>query len=222
MLDALRNALIISLVLAIFYPGEHVTLDTEAYGVQLGCVLLQEKSNDTVQPIGFWSRSSDTGRRCDTTKRESPTFVWSMHFLCLNLEVTRFNIRTEHSLLSWILNWNDSVEHFVRRLQRQSEFEFDVVHRAGVKGRAADALSSLSTTGADTLTLWNDLLSWAVEASNTKIPTVYFIDADECATSKGTTTRVFMAAHGWKSATTDHQFIKAPNVYRSNDARRQR
>lgn len=34
-----------------------MALDTDAYNVQIDRVLLPEKPDDTIEPIGYWSRS---------------------------------------------------------------------------------------------------------------------------------------------------------------------
>ncbi|NJR72360.1 MAG: hypothetical protein HC782_04920 [Gammaproteobacteria bacterium] len=54
------------------------------------------------------------------------------------------------------------------------------MHRAGVKHQAADALSRLPKTGADTTPLEDDLPLMAVEKMDTGATTVHFIDAHGC------------------------------------------
>lgn len=53
------------------------------------------------------------------------------------------------------------------------------MHRAGVKHQAADALSRLPTTGADTTTLEDDLPLMAVQKMDSGASAVHFIDAQE-------------------------------------------
>lgn len=56
-MNSLKNALISPPVLALPNNSGHLTLDTDACNVQVGCVLLQQQPDDTTKPIGYWSRS---------------------------------------------------------------------------------------------------------------------------------------------------------------------
>lgn len=46
-LDLLKNVLILDPVFALLYLAGHVTLNTDACDVQIGCILLQQKLDDT-------------------------------------------------------------------------------------------------------------------------------------------------------------------------------
>lgn len=52
--------------------------------------------------------------------------------------------------------------------ERYLEFEFDIVHSAGIKHEAADAISSLPTDGADNIKLNDDILVLAITTKTTK------------------------------------------------------
>lgn len=49
------------------------------------------------------------------------------------------------------------MEKPVRWRLHLSEFEFDIIHRAGIKHQAVDALSQLKTKGVDTMPLQNEV-----------------------------------------------------------------
>lgn len=84
----------------------------------------------------------------------------------LYLKETRISVRTEHNKLNRILSLTDSTGRLARWLLRLSKFEFDVIHRAGVKPQTADALSRLPTAEEDRTVLDDDLPVPAIEASN--------------------------------------------------------
>lgn len=65
------------------------------------------------------------------------------------LEITRFKIPADHDPLKWILNFANVAGKLARWLLRLSEMYFDVIHCAGIKLQAADALLRLPTTGED-------------------------------------------------------------------------
>lgn len=58
-------------------------------------------------------------------------------------------VRTDHDPLKWILNLTDSTEMLTLWRPPISEFEFNVVHHAGKKQQATDALLWLRTTETD-------------------------------------------------------------------------
>lgn len=57
-MKTLKSALISSQILALPNSGRHITLDTDASFVQVGCVLLQKQLDDTAKLMGYWSRFS--------------------------------------------------------------------------------------------------------------------------------------------------------------------
>lgn len=52
-----KIALISPAVLVLPYSSGHMTLDTDECSVKIGCKLLQNQPEDTIIPIGCWSRS---------------------------------------------------------------------------------------------------------------------------------------------------------------------
>lgn len=73
------------------------------------------------------------------------------------LEEIRFTILTDHNLLKWILNLADITGRLESWRLRLSGFDIDVVHCAGNKHQAADALFRLTATGEDQAPIENDL-----------------------------------------------------------------
>lgn len=156
-----NNALISPPVLAL--PNSTGHIDTDACDVPTGCKLLQEKPQKTVMPIGYWSTShTDAERLYETTEQKCLAIVCAALFLCPYLEHTRFTLKTDHNSLKGILNLMDSSERIACRCLRLLEYEFDVVHRAGIKREALAGISRLPTTGEDRTPLKDDLHMLAV------------------------------------------------------------
>jgi len=146
--DRLKDLLTSPPILALPRADGHFTLDTDACDRQVGCVLLQAQPDDQMRPVGYWSRTlTAPERNYSTTERECLAVVWAVLLLRPYLDGVRFTVRTDHSALRWILNLNDTTARLTRWRLRLMEFEFEVVHRKGIKHQAADALSRLETSG---------------------------------------------------------------------------
>lgn len=52
----LEAALMTFPTLALPYSADYLTLNTDAYNVQVGCILLQEQLDDTTKYIAYWSQ----------------------------------------------------------------------------------------------------------------------------------------------------------------------
>lgn len=72
-------------------------------------------------------------------------------------ERIRFTIRNDRDSLKWIFSLSDSTGRLGRRQFHLSEFDFDVVHRAGAKRQTGSALLRQTKTGADTSPLEHGL-----------------------------------------------------------------
>lgn len=132
------------------YSGGQLAQDTDACNIQVFCVLLQEQSNDTTKPIGYWSCSpTNTKQWYDSTQRKCLVVVWSVFLLRPSLKQTSFTIRTDHDALKCNLIPTDFTGRITRWRLRLSEPDFDVVHRAGVDHQVANALSRLNSSSKD-------------------------------------------------------------------------
>lgn len=118
----------------------------------------------------YWYRSP-TSAECvhDTTQRECLALVWPVLHFRPYLESTRFTIKTDQYSLKWILYLSSAYRRFARWHLRLSEFDFDVIHQAGVKHQAAEPLSRLDTDGEEKTHLDDDLPVCNIENIRVKI-----------------------------------------------------
>jgi len=182
----LRARLITPPILALPRSGLPMTVETDACDKQVGCVLLQDQPDgQPMKPLGYWSRSLNKAERnYNTTQRECLAVVWAVLMLRPYLYGTRFTLRTDHESLRWILNLSDASGKLQRWRLRLLEFEFDVVHRPGIKHQAADALSRLNTQGEDEEPLEDEvptllIATEAVEADEHEVCVIFPAEDDE-------------------------------------------
>lgn len=76
--------------------------------------------------------------------------VWAELLLLRYLEESRSTIKKDHGELEWLLTMSEASGKLVHYRLRLLQFDFDAVHRAGVKRLAGDALLCLETGGVDT------------------------------------------------------------------------
>lgn len=79
------------------------------------------------------------------------------------IEDYRFTICPDSDSLERNLILSDSSSRLARMQLLLSEFSFDVIHRAGIKHRAADALSRLVTKQSDTTPFEDDFQLYAIK-----------------------------------------------------------
>lgn len=95
------------------------------------------------------------------------------------IEGKRFTIRADHDSLEWILNLSDATGCFSGWRLRLLIFEFVVVHRAGIKRHAVNALSRLKTTSAVTNSIKDHLQTPEVDDDTTDSTNVRLEKYDE-------------------------------------------
>ena len=106
--QTLRRCLLTAPILALPREGFSYTLDTDASSYQVGCCLLQEQSDGTLHPIGYWSRTLTAAEKnYSSTEKECLAIVWAVLHLRPYLEGSRFTIRTDHDALKWLMSLRD-------------------------------------------------------------------------------------------------------------------
>lgn len=82
------------------------------------------------------------------------------------LEGYWFITSNEHDALKWILKLTDCTGRLAQLLPQFSKFNFEVVHSAGIKHRAADTISRLVSNDENTIPRKDDVPPLAVDARN--------------------------------------------------------
>jgi len=142
-------------------------LDTDACAVGVGWTLLQQLPDKSIHPVGCYSRSLiPAEQNYSTTDRECLAVVWACFLLRPYLEGQEFLIRTDHSILRWLVNM-DSAQGWVARWRlRLSEFLYKVCTRPGREHHCADAMSRLPTLAPDRSVIPKEIHCLALAASS--------------------------------------------------------
>lgn len=168
-MNALKDALVSWLVLALPNCTGQMTLYTDAGDKQVGCILLQKQEDKTVRLFGYCSCSlNNAEKKHETTQREFLSIASSVLILQPYLEGKRFTILANHDSCKWILNLPDSTGRLAQWRVRLWEYDFDVLHRAGIRHQANDAKSRLQTTGEHKTHLDEDLPLLAIDEEEKK------------------------------------------------------
>lgn len=121
-------------VLALPDAEGHYTFDIDAYDVQVGCMVLLEQPDKTEKLVRYWYKFlTKADKAYDTTKKECLTIVRAIILLQSYIKGYRFTIRTDHNWVRRVLNLPDASGRLATWRLRLIEFEFAVLHRAGVK-----------------------------------------------------------------------------------------
>lgn len=125
-------------------------MNTDACDYQVNFVLIKEQEDKVIPSIDYWSRSLTEAEKNNTKKeKECLAILWAFSTLRPYLNGQRFTVLTNYESSRWVLSLADSNGRLQRWCLRLLDFDFEVVHRAGIKHQAADALSRMRTKGAD-------------------------------------------------------------------------
>ena len=117
-------------------------LDTDASNEGIGAVLSQLDNHGREYVIAYGSRLLSKAERnyCATRKELLAVVAFVTHFRPYLLG-QRFQIRTDHGALKWLYCMRNPEAQVARWLEKLQEFDFEVIHRRGLKHINADALS---------------------------------------------------------------------------------
>lgn len=135
----LRKKLSSEIVLAYpdFTKEFHVCVDANQYA--LGGVLEQEG-----RPIAYGSRALNAAeRRYSTIDRELFAIVWATRLWRHYLLGRHFKVYSDHKPLRGIIRVKDATARILRFHQRLSEYNYEIIYRAGKQNTNADALSRI-------------------------------------------------------------------------------
>jgi len=148
--EYLKERLTSTTVLALLRREGLFILDTDACAVQVGCTLLQQQPDQSILPVGYYSRGLiPAEKNYLKTDRECLAVVWAYFFFRPYLEGQEFLIWTDHSSLRWMLNRDNAQGRVARWRPRLSELRYKVCIRPGREHHCADAMSRHTTLAPD-------------------------------------------------------------------------
>lgn len=118
-------------------------LDTDASGTGIGAVLSQRfPPEDQEKVIAYFSRTlSCQERHYCVTRRELLAMVKAVKHFHVYLYGRKFQLRTDHSALRWLLNFRHPEGQVARWIESLQQYDFSIEHRSGSRHGNADALS---------------------------------------------------------------------------------
>ena len=123
-------------------------LDTDASSQGLGAVLLQMQGGQECV-ITYASKTlCKSQKRYCTTYRELLALVLFVKHLRHYLWGRRFVVRTDHSVLTWLLSFHEPERMLTRWISVLNTYDFFIIHRKGMNHGNADGLSRRSCTNA--------------------------------------------------------------------------
>jgi hypothetical protein len=145
----LKEALMSAPVLGLPNRNDPFVLDTDASDKAIGAVLSQIQAGaPRVVCYGSYALTKEQRRYCTTRKELLAVVRFTRQFRHYLLG-KRFTVRTDHSSLTWLLNFKEPQGQIARWMEELSQYDMDIVHRAGKKHANADALSRLLVDGGD-------------------------------------------------------------------------
>ncbi|XP_028253710.1 uncharacterized protein LOC114429061 [Parambassis ranga] len=119
------------------------TLQTDASGVGLGGVLLQECDGE-MKPVVFLSRKLlDRETRYSTVEKECLAMKWAIDALRYYLLGRHFYLETDHRALQWLHRMKDANMRIAGWYLALQPYNFTVRYRAGNTNTVADCLSRI-------------------------------------------------------------------------------
>ena len=148
--EQLKEALTNTEVLALPTERDRYILDCDASDQAMGAVLSQIQ-NGTERPICYASQLfSKHERNYNVTRKELLAVITFVKKFRQYLLGQPFTIRTDHAALQWLKHTPEPIGQQARWLEILEEFDYEIVHRAGVSHSNADALSRSHTVNAIT------------------------------------------------------------------------
>ena len=139
----LKEALISSDVLAYPEKDAEYILDTDASNFGIGAVLSQVQSGKE-RVISYASKTlSQSQQNYCTTMRELLAVVSFVKHYHHYLYGKKFTIRCDHAPLKWIMKFKNPQDMLARWIITLGKYNFEIVHRSGVKHQNADGLSRI-------------------------------------------------------------------------------
>ena len=118
-------------------------LDTDASDIAVGGVLSQvQEGVEKVVSYGSFVLTPQQRRYC-TTRKELLAVVRFTRQFCHYLLGRKFILRTDHSSLTWLMNFKNIGGQLARWIEEISQYDMSILHRAGKLHGNADGLSRI-------------------------------------------------------------------------------
>lgn len=141
--DQLKYCLTHTPVLALPNASDQFILDCDASDYAIGGELLQvQNGQERTIAYASFTLHSEQRRYCTTRKELLAVVMLTRHFRHYLLG-REFVCRTDHSSLTWLLNFREPQGQLARWLEELSQYHMTVKHRPGKYHVDADALSRL-------------------------------------------------------------------------------
>ena len=142
--EYLKQRLASAPILAMSKDDGKFILDVDASEFAVGAVLQQEQDG-LLRVIGYSSKSFNTHEKnyC-ITRKELAAIIFGLSQYRQYLLGRAFAIRTDHAALTYLLTAKTPIGQQARWLDFMSEFNFEIIHRAGISHINADSLSRKS------------------------------------------------------------------------------
>jgi len=157
--NTLKQALITPPVLRLFDPALPTILQTDASGIAVAGVLLQDDGNGC-RPVGYVSRKLNGAETRYTVQEKEMLAImfclkkWRSYLLGLH-----FEIKTDHRALEHLKTAKDPTNRVARWFDELSDYHFDIHYEKGSNNQVADALSRVEIAAmASTLELDKEFL----------------------------------------------------------------
>ncbi|KAK3086157.1 hypothetical protein FSP39_014434 [Pinctada imbricata] len=139
----LKKALVNAPILVMPDFSKTFILDTDASDRGIGAVLSQV-TESAEKVISYGSRSlTKSEKKYSITRKELLAVVHFIKVYRPYLYGKHFILRTDHSALKWMMTFREPEGQLARWLDSLSEYDFEILHRAGKIHRNADALSRI-------------------------------------------------------------------------------
>jgi len=125
-------------------PFKHMTVYTDWSAKGIGAVLAQEDDDGREYMVACISRSLNVHEKLYASyKGEMLGMVWAIKSLRPWLHGASFTLVTDHKPLLWLMSSSHLTGQYARWALALQEFDFDVIHRAGVDHTNVDVLSRM-------------------------------------------------------------------------------
>lgn len=144
--ESLKTALVSKPVLRIYSPTAETELHTDASSAGYGGVLLQRQVDDGLfHPVMYHSRKTTPAEaRLHSFELETLAIVYCLQRFRTYLFGLHFKVVTDCSSLKHTLQKKDVNAKIARWALYLEQFDFEVVHRPGLRMQHADALSRIN------------------------------------------------------------------------------